>query len=410
MKSREKGDTELPLSWSESERSVLKLNMRHLCLFGAWPLSRYRIFHVYSVINLALGIWYVNEGSTYVSYIWGDMEEATLVLISTFNIGSIVVKTTLFLWHRGQYFALVRRVDDLMLVQSEPCSEDPVLGHLLWRSKRTAVRLTTAMLLLMVSQYVTWYPMPLIMNWGERRLPLAQHPWDNNSNYYVLSYAAQCIAVSWMTQISFGIDCLFVSIMILVAAQMKILASRVASLKMQDDGLSRKQHIVKSPRYKLYRDLCLCIETHQQLLRFIRELEDAMSPIVLTQFACSVLVTCVTLFPAVFSTDFTAVIRSAGFLPVPLGQPYLYCWGAHTVTEQAEAVSAAAYSCAWMEANESFKRALRILISRAQKPLVITAGHLYPINRPAFVSLVNASYTYYALLCQFNKRAKERAL
>ncbi|XP_046980734.1 uncharacterized protein LOC124545825 [Schistocerca americana] len=199
------------------------------------------------------------------------MEEATLVLISTFNIGSIVVKMALFVRRRRQYSALVRRVDGLMLVQGELCSQDPVLGHLLWRSKRTAARLTRAMLLLMVSQYATWYPMPLIMKGGARRLPLAQHPWDNNSNYYELSYAVQCMAGAWMTQISFGIDCLFVSIMILVAAQMKILASRVARLKMRGDGFWRKRHAIKSTGDNVYRELCLCIETHQELLRYVEK-------------------------------------------------------------------------------------------------------------------------------------------
>nr|QAB43910.1 olfactory receptor OR31 [Oedaleus asiaticus] len=129
-----------------------------------------------------------------------------------------------------------------------------------------------------------------------------------------------------------------------------------------------------------------------------------MSSVVMTQFCFSVLVACVALFQATYSTDFTAVLKCASFLPVPGGQVFLYCWAAHSVTEQAEAVTMAAYSCSWVEASMRFKRALRILISRAQKPLVLTAGHLYPINREAFVSLVNASYSYYALLGQMNRR------
>ncbi|XP_049794474.1 uncharacterized protein LOC126204100 [Schistocerca nitens] len=71
---------------------------------------------------------------------------------------------------------------------------------------------------------------------------------------------------------------------------------------------------------------------------------------------------------------------------------------------QAEALSMAAYSCQWVESSQCFKRSLAIVILRAQQQLVITAGHLYPVNRTTFVSLVNASYSYYALLGQINKR------
>lgn len=137
---------------------------------------------------------------------------------------------------------------------------------------------------------------------------------------------------------------------------------------------------------------------------FVTQLQDTMSPIAMTQFALSVVIACMALFQATFSEDFSAVLKCASFLPIPGGQVYLYCWAATNVTEQAEAVSAAAYSCSWVDASERFKRSLRIIISRSQKPLVLTAGHLYPINREAFLTLVNASYSYYALLSQMNNR------
>ncbi|XP_049941208.1 odorant receptor Or2-like [Schistocerca serialis cubense] len=122
------------------------------------------------------------------------------------------------------------------------------------------------------------------------------------------------------------------------------------------------------------------------------------------QFCFSVLSICVTLFQATYSTDFSSVLKCACFLPVPTGQIFLYCWGAHNITEQAEAVTLAAYSCSWLQASPRFKRALRILMCRAQKPLVLTAAHLYPMSREAFVSVVNASYSFYALLGQMNRR------
>ncbi|XP_049794445.1 uncharacterized protein LOC126204065 [Schistocerca nitens] len=92
------------------------------------------------------------------------------------------------------------------------------------------------------------------------------------------------------------------------------------------------------------------------------------------------------------------LIASPGERKLPFGQ---LPWSNYT---QAEALSVVAYSCRWVEASRRFKRSLAIVIFRAQQQLVITAGHLYPVNRTTFVSLVNASYSYYALLGQINKR------
>ncbi|XP_049947354.1 odorant receptor Or2-like [Schistocerca serialis cubense] len=129
-----------------------------------------------------------------------------------------------------------------------------------------------------------------------------------------------------------------------------------------------------------------------------------MHPIALTQFMLSVMAACVTLFLESYSPDSSSVLNSVSYLPTPGIQVYLYCWSAHNVLEEGAAVSEAAYGCSWYEGSPRFKRALRIVMCRAQKPLVVTAGKLYPISRATFVSLVNASYTYYALLSRVHNR------
>ncbi|XP_049840442.1 odorant receptor Or2-like [Schistocerca gregaria] len=397
---------EKPLSWSASGRSVLKLNIRQLCLCGAWPLWRSRLFNVYTLFAVALGVWHTTESALSCYFSWGDMEQSTMVLMATFNIGGSTVKMALFVLHRQQYNSLVRHADVLM-TEGAPCSKEAALPELVLAAQRRAARLTLAMLMLIASQYVTWFPMPLVVNRAEHRLPLAQHQWDDNRHFYALSYALQCMAAAWTTQFSLGVDCLFVTVMMLVIAQLEALASRIQGIRIEQGASSCAAQTTKKVSDQMYEELCLCVEVHQKLLSFVKQLESTMSPIVTTQFAISVLVACVSLFPATYGTNFTAVFLCAGFLPVPLGQLYLYCWAAHNVTQQAEAVSSAAYNCSWVGASERFKRALRILISRAQKPLVLTAGHLYPINRAAFVSLLNASYSYYALLGQINSRSTE---
>ncbi|XP_049942617.1 odorant receptor Or2-like [Schistocerca serialis cubense] len=403
-------DMELPLSWAASGQSILKLNIRHLWLCGVWQLPGSRMFEAYGALGLALGVWNAIEGSLAIYYSWGDMEETTLVLTSTVYIGCNTIKMAFSRRNRRQYYALARRVQTLVSLQSESCFADPALAGIQKDSQRLALRLTLGILLFMFAQCFVWFPTPLVAHPGERRLPLVQHAWDNNTNYYALSYASQCVIGAWTSQLGYSVDLLFMAVMILVAAQLRILSLRIASLKTEDceenleDGERRMNGMPADTCDKMYENLCLCIETHQKILRFIKHLQNTMSSVVVTQFCCCVLVACVALFQATYSTDFSAVLMCASFLPVPSSHVFLYCWAAHNVTEQAEVVVFSAYSCSWVEASGRFKRALRILISRAQKPLVLTAGHIYPINREAFVSLVNASYSYYALLGQMNRR------
>ncbi|XP_049840234.1 odorant receptor Or2-like [Schistocerca gregaria] len=400
-----------PLSWADSGQSILKLNIRHLWFCGAWPLPGSWMFNMYGAFILVLGIWNAVESLLSLYFCWGDMDEMTMVFISTFTNACGTVKMVFFMPNRRHYYALARHVEKLASMQSEFCSADPVLADIWQGSQRRASRLTLGLLFLMFSQYPVWFPMPIIAQPEDRRLPFAQHGWDNNTNYYELSYVVQCVLSTFATQLSNGVDLLFATVMILTAAQMQILTVRIASLKTEytevklEKGLSVMAYQTQNTcDDKMYEKLCQCIGNHQKILRFVKQLEKTMSSIAIMQFCFSVLSICVTLFQATYSTDFSSVLKCACYLPVPTGQIFLYCWGAHNITEQAEAVTLAAYSCSWLGASPRFKRALRILMCRAQKPLVLTAAHLYPMSREAFVSVVNASYSFYALLGQMNRR------
>ncbi|XP_049794000.1 odorant receptor 43a-like [Schistocerca nitens] len=397
------------LSWAASGNSVLKLNIRHLSLLGVWELGESHLFKFQSIIAVVLSLWSTVECALAVYFIWGDLEQTTLVLLITFTCGSGVAKTAVFLYNRRQYNSLAHQLDKLLSLQSESCSEDPNLAAISEWSRRKAARLTLGLLLFMLSQSFLWNFVPLLVYPEERRLPYVQHQWDNNS-LYEFSYTVQGLSAIWVSQISFGVDCLFASVMILVAAQLEILGQRLVKLRNDVDivgeekAVSQKKELDSETGETMYDDLCLCIETHQEILRFVAYLQDTMSPIAMTQFTLSVVIACMALFQATFSEEFSSVLKCASFLPIPGGQVYLYCWAANNVTAQAEAVSVAAYNSSWVDASERFKRALRIIVSRSQKPLVLTAGHLYPINREAFLTLVNASYSYYALLSQMNSR------
>ncbi|XP_049941991.1 odorant receptor 43a-like [Schistocerca serialis cubense] len=398
------------LSWTASGKSVLMVNIRHLWVLGIWELGETSLFTLQSMIAFGMGAFIIVDRAVAVYFIWGNFELTTLVLLISFTGGSGVVKMAVFAYNRRQYHSLANQLDKLLSLQRGSCSEDPNLAAILASSRRKAARLTKGLLLLMLSQTLLWMSVPLVAYPEESRLPFVQHQWDHNNNFYGISYIVQCLSAVWVSQISLGVDCLFASVMIIVAAQLEILVHRLLDVRNDADIVCKETAVLEKKKVdsksdqNMYDELRVCIKTHQDILRFVAYLQDTMSPIAMTQFVMSVVIACMALFQATYSEEFSAVLKCASFLTIPVGQLYLYCWAATNVTAQAEAVSAAIYSCSWVDASERFKRALRVIISRSQKPLVLTAGHLYPIDKEAFLTLVNASYSYYALLSQMYNR------
>ncbi|XP_049937496.1 odorant receptor Or2-like [Schistocerca serialis cubense] len=92
------------------------------------------------------------------------------------------------------------------------------------------------------------------------------------------------------------------------------------------------------------------------------------------------------------------------YLPIPALQIFVYCWGGHELMENGLSVSLSAYSSQWVGAGRRVTRALRMLMCRAQRPLRLHAGKLYPVNRDTFVSLINASFSFYTVLRHMKNR------
>nr|ALD51502.1 odorant receptor 62 [Locusta migratoria] len=402
-----------PLTWEYTQQSLLKLNIRLLWALGVWPLPGSWVFSLLKVWLAALAVGNAVENVLGVWKNWGDLTEVTYSLLNAFTIGAGVAKTWHLSRYQPRYCLLVRRVDRLTRSQRRYCDGDAAMRAVTLGCRRTARRVTLSAFAYLTALCLIWMFMPLVAHPGERLLPFNHIPWEPRRFplFYELSYAVQSASSVVYVFISFALDCFFAVVMIFLTEQLMVLNLRIRQLYARRDGdgsvLVAKQHSDKTVLDKheeMYKELCLCIDTHQDIIRLLSFLDAVMNPIVLTQFMLSVMAACVTLFLESYSPDSSSVLNSISYLPTPGIQVYLYCWSAHNVLEEGFAVSEAAYGCAWYEGGGRFKRALRIVMCRAQKPLVVTAGRLYPVSRATFVSLVNASYTYYALLSRVHNR------
>nr|QAB43927.1 olfactory receptor OR48 [Oedaleus asiaticus] len=208
-----------------------------------------------------------------------------------------------------------------------------------------------------------------------------------------------------------GLDCLFVASVVHAEALLKVLSERIASLghsHYTDFRLQQFSGREQEPRKRnvgdnsnITAELRMCVIHHQQIIEFLQSLEKAMNIMVLIQLSFAMFNLCMALYQQTKIPNFTSALKYVIYLPFPTMKIFFYCWAAHNVKEQGEEISLAAYSCAWPDASQEFQKSLAIITCRAQRPLLMTAGRIYPINKDAFVSLLKGSYSYYTLLRQF---------
>nr|ALD51480.1 odorant receptor 55 [Locusta migratoria] len=396
---------ETPLTWRESAESVLRPNIRLLCSLGLWQPVDSMLFHAFTAAVLAVGVAHLAVAALGIWQRPADLAEVAIGLSNAFVIFTALSKAVLFLTRRPLFYSLARLVDQMTAEQKAFRAGDPSLQEVFSAARRSAGRLSVFFHWYVLVADVLWSLIPLVQASREKRWPFQQLPLDGwaTSPAYQLSYGLQCASTLFFSLISVDVDCFFVAVMTHITAQLKILTFRFAAIGnrmyISDTSLNNQTASTKDASHEKLRG---CVQTHQNILRLVSFLNVVMSPVAMMQLAVGVVSSCMVLFPAANSTDSAVVMKCWAALPVLGVQLFLYCSGAQRLIDQAEAVSGAVYSCAWPEAGGRVQRSLLVVVSRAQRPPELTAGRMFPINRPTFLSLVNATYSYYTVLKQVN--------
>ncbi|XP_049764164.1 odorant receptor 2a-like [Schistocerca cancellata] len=86
--------------------------------------------------------------------------------------------------------------------------------------------------------------------------------------------------------------------------------------------------------------------------------------------------------------------------PVFMCQSGLYCLTGQAIIDQSNRLADSAYSCGWADADQRFKRSLRVLMTRAEQPLCIRVGKLIELSRATFQELLKGTYQLFNLVYQ----------
>ncbi|XP_055839290.1 LOW QUALITY PROTEIN: odorant receptor 46a [Episyrphus balteatus] len=156
-------------------------------------------------------------------------------------------------------------------------------------------------------------------------------------------------------------------------------------------------------------ELKSCIRLHAEVYEVIGKLEKAIAFPVSLQIFCSMLVLCCNFYAISFTSIGDSPIAFLKFSTgniyqiAMLSQIFLICYFANEVTLVSNKLSHALYSSNWIEWNKINRKLVLLTMLRFRNPIKVRSlNRCYHFDLEAFTSIVNTSYSYFALLKQMN--------
>ncbi|XP_021912980.1 odorant receptor coreceptor-like [Zootermopsis nevadensis] len=148
-----------------------------------------------------------------------------------------------------------------------------------------------------------------------------------------------------------------------------------------------------------------CIRHHQEIKRFMQEIEDVFNPCFCGLFIMLLIALCCFSFSAVMSWGHSGdVIQGfAGYFSMLLCV-FIFCRLGTELTAQAESVGDSAWGCDWVGTPVHFQRCLAFVIATAQKEFTLTAGKFVPVSNTTMMNMLNQSVSLFMFLLQMKYR------
>nr|QJX74296.1 odorant receptor 16 [Ceracris kiangsu] len=432
--------------------SSLSLCVRLLRLAGLAPPDRCRswrspaglLYRTYTTIAVGLvGHVLMPQAAGLVHY-WGDMKVATENLCLLFGYATACYKLLAILLRRPRILSFVREVDARVTAMASASAEARAVMR---RRDRWSRRLAVFMVVQSTSTAFIWsmnsLRMSLLMGSSQRTLPMISwYPYDMTVWYnYTVTFVIQFLSLITVAFCNRTMDILIITLMCQISSLLEMLNLKFRDISEDNWLQADKSRTEANPNYiwqsaasvfstttgpnavleyvrtrisenvsqsEIYTKLTRCIEVHQEIIRCAKELEMLMNDIFLIDFVCCMIVVCSTLYVSTSESEKLGDLMSHfGYLVAMTYPVLLYCLSAHDIIDQSERVSLSAYCSPWPQAAARYRRALCIVTCRGQRPLTLTAGKFYVISRATFLTLMNASYSYYQILREINVKRSD---
>ncbi|KAJ2946491.1 hypothetical protein O0L34_g12538 [Tuta absoluta] len=218
----------------------------------------------------------------------------------------------------------------------------------------------------------------------------AWYPFDKHKPFgHVVVYIFEMFIGQTCVWIMIANDILFTAMASHISLLLRLLQRRL------EDMTPLKQQTI-SPS-QCYQEIVDNIKLHQRLIRYCNDLEDAFTLSNLFNYVFSSINICCVIFVIAFLEPFFA-LGSKLFLISALIQMGMICYYGDDILHANAQIANAAYNSGWYRTNPQCRRALQLLMRRAQKPIAFTAMKFTNISLMTYSSILTRAYSYFALL------------
>lgn len=241
-----------------------------------------------------------------------------------------------------------------------------------------------------------------------RRLPMeGWYPYNTTTTpAFEITSAHQGIAIIIACFHNVAMDTLMTGLVTVACCQLSILERNVVSID-NDTTTCTLRNDKDTQSYTTERQLD---SSHQQLgrcalhsnmiYRFTRDIQSTFGTIIFFQFLSNCVIICLIAFNVSQMKVYIPeeLIGMLTYMCCMTYQIFIFCWHGNELHLHSVRIVLAAYSSSWFSGTEGFKRALQIVMLRAQRPFTLSAGRIMLLSLDTFVQIMRMSYSFFTVL------------
>nr|AQN78488.1 olfactory receptor 86 [Meteorus pulchricornis] len=214
---------------------------------------------------------------------------------------------------------------------------------------------------------------------------------DHQSPVYELIIVTQFIHIILVGCAEFFLQALMISVVCHLGVQYNIMNEQIIKFiadAQKEKILEREKNLMAG----------LLVQKHQKNISFAERIEEAFVFISLFQCANSVASICCCSLVFVMTDDPIEILRFSVFLIMRLAQTFVLCYAGEYLTDKNSLVADIVYHSDWYELHPKYIKILQLMMVRAQKPLVLTAGKFVVLTSETFTVILKTSASYISVL------------
>nr|BAR43452.1 putative olfactory receptor 10 [Ostrinia furnacalis] len=233
---------------------------------------------------------------------------------------------------------------------------------------------------------------------ADLELPLCQYYFLSEhvrDKYFNVIFIYQFFGLFVLISGNVNIDTFICGLLLMAIAQFRMLNWKMSNLKMNPLDLENESDDEETI---MMRKLNKCLKHYDLILEYCDHIQDVLSAAIFAQYGTAAATMCLsmcTVLMPMTSEDWLFMGCYIGAMTLEIFLPGLL--GAELMNESQKLV-AAAYSADWIPRSESFKRSLRLLVERANRPIVITGLKMFTLSLETFTSIIKLAYSFFTLL------------